>query len=293
VQENGERSSTRIGGGLRVYLDRPWFSSGEGELLGVVVKGYASPTSHLDPQYPFITYWGQDPVRQSAALVGPRVPSFRNAVATGHNLQLAERSWNERFNVVGFAPAFDAERRLWYCDIEIDTEAAYFPFVRLALVRYQPMSVDGQEVSAVVLADFVQTLPDRSLTLTRDANAPEQLQLSLSGPAPSARREVGSGHIFLETNVVRAYLQRRSPVIVDEVLGWEALEGEPVTLEPALAADGQAIWSGGLVIPAMDERLRLVVQEFEPYAADTLGAMGEVAGQHNTLRLVYADAIEL
>ena len=29
---------TRSGGGLRVYLDRPWYSSGAGELLGVVLK---------------------------------------------------------------------------------------------------------------------------------------------------------------------------------------------------------------------------------------------------------------
>lgn len=29
--------SRRAGGGLRVYLDRPWFSSGEGELLAAVL----------------------------------------------------------------------------------------------------------------------------------------------------------------------------------------------------------------------------------------------------------------
>ncbi|MFQ5810607.1 MAG: hypothetical protein ACE5JM_13405, partial [Armatimonadota bacterium] len=31
------RTRTRSGGGLRVYLERPWFSSGDGELLGVVL----------------------------------------------------------------------------------------------------------------------------------------------------------------------------------------------------------------------------------------------------------------
>ena len=29
--------STRIGGGLRVYMERPWYSSGNGELVGVVL----------------------------------------------------------------------------------------------------------------------------------------------------------------------------------------------------------------------------------------------------------------
>ena len=43
--------------------------------------------------------------------------------------------------------AFDADRGLWYCDIEIDTEAAYGPFVRLALVRYQPHSIPDAHLS--------------------------------------------------------------------------------------------------------------------------------------------------
>ena len=30
-------TSKRTGGGLRIYMDRPWYSSGDGELLGVVV----------------------------------------------------------------------------------------------------------------------------------------------------------------------------------------------------------------------------------------------------------------
>ncbi len=37
--------STRAGGWLRVYLDRPWFSSGDGELLGVVLVNQLSEAS--------------------------------------------------------------------------------------------------------------------------------------------------------------------------------------------------------------------------------------------------------
>lgn len=46
----------------------------------------------------------------------------------------------------------DPERGLWFCDIEIDTGAAYWPFVRLALARYQPCSTEGAHLSEVVLA---------------------------------------------------------------------------------------------------------------------------------------------
>ena len=57
--------SVRFGGGLRVYLRRPWFSSGEGELLGValwsVENGELTPDAR-ERFKPFITQWGMDPV---------------------------------------------------------------------------------------------------------------------------------------------------------------------------------------------------------------------------------------
>jgi hypothetical protein len=38
IAPGAKLSSRRLGGGLRVYLERPWFSSGDGELLGVVLR---------------------------------------------------------------------------------------------------------------------------------------------------------------------------------------------------------------------------------------------------------------
>jgi hypothetical protein len=73
-----------------------------------------------------------------AAGVAPRA-SFKNAVHVGEGLRLGELS-DHLVTVVGFAVHFDESRGLWYSDIELDTEDAYFPFVRLALVRYQPNS---------------------------------------------------------------------------------------------------------------------------------------------------------
>ena len=39
--ETNVKRSVRFGGGLRVYLDRGWFSSGAGELLGVTLDAGA------------------------------------------------------------------------------------------------------------------------------------------------------------------------------------------------------------------------------------------------------------
>src|SRR5690349_7177109 len=57
------------------------------------------------------------------------------------------------------------ERQLWYCDIALDPGAAYFPFIRLALARYQPISTDGGHLSEIVLADVVALTPARWLAV--------------------------------------------------------------------------------------------------------------------------------
>ena len=50
--------SVRRGGGLRIYLEPPWFSSGEGELLGVVLR----PDEVTEPRDDRMTRWGMDPI---------------------------------------------------------------------------------------------------------------------------------------------------------------------------------------------------------------------------------------
>lgn len=57
------------------------------------------------------------------------------------------------------------ERGLWFCNIEANTGAAYWPFMRLALARYQPCSTEGAHLSEVVLADVMQLAADRSLVV--------------------------------------------------------------------------------------------------------------------------------
>jgi hypothetical protein len=61
----------RMGGGLRVYLKRPWFSSGEGEKLAVVlpyqdevpkISMLVAKIGYTD----FYTHWGSDPIHVSS-----------------------------------------------------------------------------------------------------------------------------------------------------------------------------------------------------------------------------------
>jgi hypothetical protein len=110
---------------------------------------------------------------------------FPNAADTDTNLGLAEAP-GQRVDVVAFEPEYDGvSRNLWFCDIEMSPKAAtsYYPFVRLALARYQRHSIDSNtKLSPVIQTDFHQLVPSRTLTL-RFAG-PKKLDVTLYGPAP-------------------------------------------------------------------------------------------------------------
>ena len=53
--------------------------------------------------------------------------------------------------------------------------------MRLALVRYQPESIADAHLSRVVLADFMQLLPDRSASIMFDPMDADFVQLAVTG----------------------------------------------------------------------------------------------------------------
>jgi hypothetical protein len=194
------RSSWRRGGGLRVYLDRPWNASGYGEMLAVVLppadfSGDPNDAPAAQPLKNFVTQWGNDPVwlspfvpsaapkqsnfplaRTAPDPDGKWLPTWAPAEEADQppgkfkTTKLSHPELGTPKGVVDIAPHdvfFDAERRLWYCDIEVTWGASYFPFIRLALARYQPVSLPDVELSHIVLADFMQLVPDRWLNVTQ------------------------------------------------------------------------------------------------------------------------------
>jgi hypothetical protein len=206
---DGRVTRWRRGGGLRVYLDQPWNTSGYGEMLAVVLppSGFKGDPN-LEPvpstYKKVITQWGNDPAWDSPFVAGlaPKRSNFPLARwkpdPTGAWLPpgaVIDADWNEAdqqpgdFAVTALKPAglddpapdveiaphdvyFDNERQLWFCDIEIQAGASYYPFVRLALARYQPCAIFEAHLSNIVLADFMALTPDRSLSVapTRSAH---------------------------------------------------------------------------------------------------------------------------
>ncbi|MSR56221.1 MAG: hypothetical protein EXS05_00920 [Planctomycetaceae bacterium] len=307
------KRSIRFGGGLRVYLRRPWFSSGEGELLGVAL--WSDTNGNLtnfnrDKFKPFITQWGMDPIWQTAPLgFVPTTSAFPDRVAMDCPVSLDERTARApdgspgRVDVVGFPAEFDPERKLWFADLTIDTPGeTYAPFVRLALVRYQPHALADSKVSRVVLADFAQLTPDRTLTITADPHHPRALRVAVSGVAPRGPQAVFRGSRRLHGNIerptqVRVRVQRRDPVL-DSDLAWSdvgtdvaainASHDGPTPLDPDLA-----LWSGTVRFVKVPEpgEFRLLVEEFEFISANYNLVQDDVI-KHPS-RLIYAESIVL
>jgi hypothetical protein len=272
------KSSVRFGYGLRVYLDRPWYSSGDNELLGVLLWPESTPA----PDYPtrekykaFFTQWGNDPIWASGNLEAvPLWGDFQGTAQVGAALTLAET--DQVFDVAGYEVHFDPDRKLWYCDVTLFNQTVYSPFIRLALARYQPHSIEGVELSHAVLADYAQLAPNRSALVTIDPADPRSARVIVGGTA-------GDGP---QPNVITVTVEQADPKIGGD-LGWAPAAASGVAVTPDAPAPSQpdsVLWSGVIAFaktPASGA-FRVVIREFESLVGDT--ATG-------TQRLVYAAII--
>jgi hypothetical protein len=132
-------ASKRVGNGLRIFLSRPWWSSGDEEKLGVVFSD--RPTNPLKQ---WITQWGFDPV-YAGVHPGFKITNdlFPLATAFGTGLQMAEIA-SPGVSVAGHEVDFDTEKKMWFADVKMELPPYYWPFVRMGLVRYQPHSIAGR-----------------------------------------------------------------------------------------------------------------------------------------------------
>lgn len=245
------QTSTRLGNGLRVYLERPWFSSGDGELLGVVLQADGGDFRNIpQPVQPFVTQWGLDPLFDSELPKAIGRASDFPARITSESVPLLEVP-GQSVHVVGHRVQWDASRQLWYADIELNAGLGYMPFVRLALVRYQPQSLAGAKISRTVLSEFAQLLPRRR-AVVKAVNATD-IEVTLHGPVPEygpMRLQNDSAHVGISfipqpgteiesgRNKVELVLQQRDPAI-DSDLAWSdvAVLSSGLALPPGATVD--------------------------------------------------------
>jgi hypothetical protein len=242
-------------------------------MLGVVLTaaGFTGdPMSQpaAQPLKNFVTQWGNDPVWSSPFVtgVGPKrsnfprartapdaagawLPAFAPAdeadqppgsfMTTGlehPELRIADPT--ARVEVAPHDVFYDTDRQLWYSDIEVSWGVSYYPFIRLALARYQPVSVLGAHLSHIVLADFMPLVPDRWLTVAQTKD-PRTRRVSVFGPtfsdssphaeavsAPQMSRVVPDGSTITlkapevaPSSVVEVSVERNDPALGED-FGW-------------------------------------------------------------------------
>lgn len=305
--------------GLRIYLERPWFSSGEGELLGVLL-GSASSTG------PY-SLWAQDPIWTGASWDDPHLNGLSlidfwratgvddvwrpgEPVAVKAALALPTGSAigsTYPAAVLAYRPQYNAERRLWYVDVGLSPGAAVWPFIRLAVARYQPESLAGLELSAPVITDFVQLPPERTALVSRLDE--HEVRVVVSGPV-AVRRGAARGdptQLDLEAisinRLVVARLQKADPELPGD-LGWITVDSR--RMEVATYERERHLIAWGTTLGAADpiplERpgpepsgWRVTVEEWERFAGDPEpGAIGVAAPPPVwEQRLIFADEIYL
>jgi len=182
---------------------------------------------------------------------------------------------------------WDDERDLWSSDIAFDLRQSHTPFIRLALVRWQPHSLPGLELSPLVLAELAQPAPDRVLTILRsvsdplggftgDGSRPDpfdpqpqplSVRLLLEGPGPATRTTVS--------------VQQRMFGTRDEV-GWVDVAGPSMSVSPMDPPTGSAArWAVRVSFDDVSAaRFRLLVRESEVFS-------------DGRLRTLFVETIEL
>jgi hypothetical protein len=307
--------------GVRIYLERPWYSSGNGELLSVLL----APGADDGNLQPWVSQWGGDPIWVAAPVsrraLGDEVRDVlalpRDAPSDADDalpvlqrrLPLREGSGQLQVDALGYRPVFSAERSLWYVDVAIDPGSAFWPFVRLAVARWQPDSIAGCQLSPVVRCDFVQLPPERTATVSRTDH--RHVRVVVTGPVGARSRVDASGPFSAgpvklgqavdHNRAVIARLQQRDPAIPTD-LGWDTVTVTTLALRGYGSNGFEAAWIGSLrapedltiTRPGENRDWRVVVEEWERLPGDPAslapGASSEPIWER---RLVYADALHL
>jgi hypothetical protein len=184
-------------------------------------------------------------------------------------------------DVAGFPVQIDAANDRLFCDIVFKTGVVYRPMVRMSLCRFQPNSVDGAHVSAVVQADFVQLASDRIVAVTP---GPGKHRRTVTVTRPHAKdadlRAQVSATLQLREHGLPEPLHYGAEIVCEKQL--EAKRDDAVGWR----------WTGILDIPrkCLFRKFRLVIREYEKYNAD---AGEDPTHTQETKRLSFVDAIEL
>jgi hypothetical protein len=184
---------------LRVYFARPFLVSGDLESIGVVI---ATPALNADDKtQPLVSRWGSDPTRPITEPIASSALTAQNLCQPNDSVQTCQLAEGGVADIKPCAVHYAEDRKLWFTDIPINTLGSFGPFVRLALVRWQPQALHANidtanppqgpvdpnidcRISPVVFADFIQLAPDRWVSVQRTRNSEYVVTVSGVFPPP-------------------------------------------------------------------------------------------------------------
>lgn len=288
-------------GNIRVYLKRPWFSSGEGERLGVVfcMEGHKSD----DRQHSF---WGKDPIFTGGALAPNNtilpVPDDSTFPFSAEKdiVSLGE----DKVKVFAYNGLYDAERQLYYADIPVNSYGAYFPFLKLALCRYQRHSLRNETtdlcISGIVQTDWIQIVPPRSVTVTTNVIEKNKFSVTIKGPSSFIQNVIAanaSAHVI--RNRIKILVEKMTIPKTDEAfvrvqnkqLNTVVWEKEfDITDEQIVNETIQFNTSVDFGKEYNKQPFRIVIEEYELHRADPLRSQNIKELKE---RLVFMDVFEV
>lgn len=251
---------------LRFFLERPWWTSGRDERLGIVLDGDLTNT-----------VLGRDPVFGPSAdndLLAPPtdLEDWRRAVNTGNF---------DGLDVAGHEVTWDPVSERWIADVELAADVGYRPFIRPVICRLQPDAIANAYLSERVLAD-----PHR-LGVQREVQVrPGQSSVAVTVTGPDNLGVIHEGTNYL--NEIEAYLQVPEAGVSDPELRWMDLPGSQVQLRRNDRGDGWTNWTGKLDLTAAGPDVRLVLEEREPGVSESSPGLDTI-----TYTTVYVETVDL
>jgi hypothetical protein len=247
---------------LRIELARPWYTTGQGEQLAVILAQNDSDATTLGE---VATRIGRDPLfatpnpTRLASNLLPTVANGGTAAAEPIPIALPELDDTISVDIVPFDVTPHGDR--WYADVEFATPAgpqSYNPLVQLAVARYQAASLHGLWLSPIVATEPVPLLPARHVVVTRSGN---RLIITVEGASPHP------------PNTFDAILEECDAGIDPRLLDVIADDTSPISALPAwrpipghsVSRDASTRKIPPLTLPVTAGRLRLRLRETEGF----------------------------
>jgi hypothetical protein len=301
----------RKGGGLRIYLKRPWYSSGTDEKLAVVLPTDNETNSLTSITFMrgytnLYTHWGIDPALYSGKPgdFSPNVTDFGMNPHVDKNLEYPGIP-DRKAVAVAYPVHFDDEKQMWYCDISISPGNMYFPFVKLALARYQQHSVRkyGKDVclSPVVMSTMTQLVPDRvSILKFNKAGNNARLTLTIEGVVFNERISGYGNYNFIRISFLDTRLVQPVEGIIDDGTTEKSLsdEGYTIRISQRDIANNRFRITREFNLPSKykKEPYQVIIEEYErgPKKMQLPPEYKERLEQsEETDRLIYADVFKV